>query len=136
VDVATADDQEAATKIVDLQTTVLRTPRRELTRTIGVVSLTIARWPLQGGQLRPLKACTYTTWWDATVHWSRTRQAGRLRDNSCIEAPAQRRSTRMIKDQQWPVPRLGCGEWNTFIEGDSFGLVVATCGQSWGGSRC
>jgi hypothetical protein len=31
VDVATADDQEAATKMVDLQTTVVGTPRRELT---------------------------------------------------------------------------------------------------------
>jgi hypothetical protein len=31
VDVATADDQEAATKMVDLQTTVVGTPWRELT---------------------------------------------------------------------------------------------------------
>jgi hypothetical protein len=41
VDVATADDQEAAMKIVDLQTTVVGTPssriRRVSTRTSGSV---------------------------------------------------------------------------------------------------
>jgi hypothetical protein len=31
MDVATADDQETATKMVDLQTTVVETPWRELT---------------------------------------------------------------------------------------------------------
>src|SRR4029450_12268109 len=34
-------------------------------RTIGLVSLTIARWPLYSGQLRP-RPTTYTTRWDAT----------------------------------------------------------------------
>src|SRR4029450_9325539 len=35
-------------------------------RTIGLVSLTIARWPLYSGQLRP-RPTTYTTRWDATA---------------------------------------------------------------------
>jgi hypothetical protein len=35
-------------------------------RTIGVVSLTIARWPLCYAQLRRRGLATYTTRWDAT----------------------------------------------------------------------
>jgi hypothetical protein len=35
-------------------------------RTIGLVSLTIARWPLQREQLRRRGPATYTTRWDAT----------------------------------------------------------------------
>jgi hypothetical protein len=36
-------------------------------RTIAVVSLTIARWPLRGEQLPHQGPATYTTQWDATV---------------------------------------------------------------------
>ena len=37
-------------------------------RTIGLVSLTIARWwPLQSEHLRHRGPATYTTWWDATA---------------------------------------------------------------------
>ena len=39
--------------------------------TIGLVSLTIARWPLQRGQLRHRGPATYTTQWDATVGFLR-----------------------------------------------------------------
>jgi ClpP class serine protease len=36
-------------------------------RTIAVVSLTIARWPLRGEQLPHQGPATYTTQWDATI---------------------------------------------------------------------
>jgi hypothetical protein len=54
--------------------------------TIGLVSLTIARWPLQSEHLRRRSSATYTTRWDAT--WDEVwRALPRLSWNNAFEQP-------------------------------------------------
>jgi hypothetical protein len=65
-------------------------------RTIAVVSLTIARWPLRGEQLPHQGPATYTTQWDATPV-GRRMALGWLSRHSYGDDAGDRRSMRACR---------------------------------------
>jgi hypothetical protein len=80
--------------------------------TIGVVSLTIARWPLSGTQLRHRGPATYTTRWDATPQDGADRRSAKNADAPMDQSREAHLAERSLHSPEGSQSAAGCAaDW-------------------------